>query len=1060
MLARPHWLAALALCLRAHAADDLISSGPGVSEGFSSSEVVKHPAAHQSAPRTTTLLEERCQPHCVEPCAELNGNVEHECGQCALGGAYRCHPGADGFATWHLRRAGAAGAAAAAEAPPPPPPPRVGGALAAAFDGAHGCAPPTRACAPARRAPPPIGRRFCSHVRCEMAAAVRAGGVDVDALAASPAMHMSSPYFPARLAAAEATYALCARLAGSHPLEGPECLALCVNLTESHDVAVRWVGVDTAQRLVHRPTARDVGGESGGGAFNRSTALRELRARVRHPQPGTRWMAVYGLGLLERDDPSGLTIDALVGALSDDMGFPGIGLAASQSIGRAFAGGAHVPAAVHRLIARLTAAPPALRGTSAELLRLLAVDAIARLCAGGVCARLGGAVEPALHSADRRVRAAALHALRAMGARASLGEALADASAAVRCAARKAAAALEAEGGEAGAGEAECVRDWGALRRAFVAAAAEGINAHRAAVVAGVGVEEALELLAGAPPSEEAGPMGRMRWRALLTMRVLLPPGSPLLRPPLVDSLLHAAIELTRRRGPSAFSSDSLFDRYAGMKLLELYSPPDHRDTLAAYASLMADEIDVFKVQAGDLLADAAAASEEASAVALSLLLSTLASADQYTRFAAAVSLRKVAWRRCPDAVGQEVAAVMLGQLHLEPSSETAAYMRGEVQRLLMGCSANAAESCDAGAPAIANEGEEEDGSTEDVEAAMQKAPGVLDSSTHLHGRHCLSQLRALPKAVRQEAFEQFTAMKTCDFTNEAAARARGVLHVQGGVGREALEEAEAHFEKIQEKHPDLASSIRIWKFHGRYTIHGGLESPLEMRKNTPNLFRDLAGLLSTLDGKDLLPAVWKRSGGEPTSELLGASVRLYGTEFLRIDKEEQERTCTFTDMSWAACGCQWHIDGGHRSYKLWGLLRKADVVDELAFARGSLDQNSSPADHSNIMVAPFDHLQTLCDLALELNSTFSGDRLAELAKLPRVNDVDIRGVTDASGDNGVRELRRVNTMASDLDQEVLEYASCQIRAQRGDVVLLFPDLFHRTQNMAVDRLAFIAEAF
>ena len=37
-----------------------------------------------------------CEAHCAVPCAELNGDVEHECGGC-VGPLYACRPGADGY---------------------------------------------------------------------------------------------------------------------------------------------------------------------------------------------------------------------------------------------------------------------------------------------------------------------------------------------------------------------------------------------------------------------------------------------------------------------------------------------------------------------------------------------------------------------------------------------------------------------------------------------------------------------------------------------------------------------------------------------------------------------------------------------------------------------------------------------------------------------------------------------------------------------------------------------------------------------------------------------------
>ena len=109
---------------------------------------------------------------------------------------------------------------------------------------------------------------------------------------------------------------------------------------------------------------------------------------------------------------------------------------------------------------------------------------------------------------------------------------------------------------------------------------------------------------------------------------------------------------------------------------------------------------------------------------------------------------------------------------------------------------------------------------------------------------------------------------------------------------------------------------------------------------------------------------------------------------------------------------------------------------------------------------APMDHLQQLCDLALELNASYSGDRAADAAALPRRGAKVVSTVTDAAGGNGLREEEQNEGFAREKDAEVLEAASCVVRAERGDALLLWPDLFHRTQNIAVDRVAFNAEAF
>ena len=55
-----------------------------------------------------------CEPWCVEPCAELNGNVAQECGACAEGSG--CFPGAPGYAAQPDNRVHRVGISANAEA--------------------------------------------------------------------------------------------------------------------------------------------------------------------------------------------------------------------------------------------------------------------------------------------------------------------------------------------------------------------------------------------------------------------------------------------------------------------------------------------------------------------------------------------------------------------------------------------------------------------------------------------------------------------------------------------------------------------------------------------------------------------------------------------------------------------------------------------------------------------------------------------------------------------------------------------------------------------------------
>ncbi|KAL1514550.1 hypothetical protein AB1Y20_003647 [Prymnesium parvum] len=1023
----------------------------------------------------TPQCDERCQPHCVHPCDELNGDVELECGGCATDGQFGCHPLAAGYESWR---------------PLDRQPPST-------FDAAHGCRrheSEGTACLEdgARGADGEdsaglrADRSICARAQCVFGPALRESGVDVRDVAATPTGHLMHEHLPVRLAAAEITFALCAQLAGSHSLEGPECLAICARQTESHDFAVRWVGVDTMERLVRHRTSHDIGGMRGGGAFNRSNSLQEMAARLSHPQRGTRWMAVYAIGRLARDEPNRHVMDGLVSALADDdMGFPPIGFAACEALGRAYLRGTQLKQVISSLAAMLEPQPT--RRSSRPLLRLLTIDAISRVCVEEACALFGGLVEPKLASAEEGVRAAALVALGVMQARGSaetIWSMRLDASPLVRCAASQALARL----GDAVArsrisdAAAECEAEWRG-------------HMHDAATAAESEVQSTLELLAVAPPSEEAADLCVLylttrgddqvclRWQALLTLR-LVAAAEGAASAQLCDRIAAAGVELTTRAGAS------LFDRYAGMKLLELCASSEREEVHTAYTRLLNDEVDVIRLQAGDSLVDAASASHAAYATIAPLLLGTLASPDVATRFAAAAAVRKLAWRRCSALLARAVHAALFGGLHSLPAAGTAERMREELRRLLQQCGeiadTSGEEECEAEDAegsreelGVAVDGfsvahlsggtsgaaaEEEGGAQELVpgETArdIQRVAGVLDRFAHLRGRHCLARMRTLPDAVRREAFEQFRKKKSCFLTSEPETRARGVLLMKYILREAELAEVDAHFQRVRDKDPAIAHSIREWKFFGRITLRGGLESPVEMRKHTPAFYEALSGALARLDGRGLLPAVWRRSGAEwrPPS----AAARLYGTEFVQIDKARQELACAHDvkDGGWASCACKWHVDGGDRGYKMWGLLHKAEEIDPQALDRAGLDPAAHPSDHSNLVVAPLDNVQALCGLAMELNASFTGDRSADVLRLPRRRKKVAANVVDAGGSAVEKEIELLDLVALQLDYQALEAASCVVHSERGDITVLFPDVFHRTQNMAVDRVAFISEAF
>ena len=78
------------------------------------------------------------------------------------------------------------------------------------------------------------------------------------------------------------------------------------------------------------------------------------------------------------------------------------------------------------------------------------------------------------------------------------------------------------------------------------------------------------------------------------------------------------------------------------------------------------------------------------------------------------------------------------------------------------------------------------------------------------------------------------------------------------------------------------------------------------MRRHAPLLLRTLNALLQRLGSAGVLPPLWKRAGGvtPPSSPALLGPAKLYGTEFLHIDRAKQEATCDkpIDAGGWSSC--------------------------------------------------------------------------------------------------------------------------------------------------------------
>ena len=66
---------------------------------------------------------------------------------------------------------------------------------------------------------------------------------------------------------------------------------------------------------------------------------------------------------------------------------------------------------------------------------------------------------------------------------------------------------------------------------------------------------------------------------------------------------------------------------------------------------------------------------------------------------------------------------------------------------------------------------------------------------------------------------------------------------------------------------------------------------------------------------------------------------------------------------------------------------------------------------------------------------------------------------TDSKGTKGwVREAAD-DVKARDRDRDALEAIGCTVEAAAGDMLLFFPGIFHRTQDVEHYRVSLIAEA-
>ena len=152
------------------------------------------------------------------------------------------------------------------------------------------------------------------------------------------------------------------------------------------------------------------------------------------------------------------------------------------------------------------------------------------------------------------------------------------------------------------------------------------------------------------------------------------------------------------------------------------------------------------------------------------------------------------------------------------------------------------------------------------------------------------------------------------------------------------------------------------------------------------------------------------------------------------------EHDYPFENDAKVTCGCDWHVDGGNRGYRLWVPLQKPP-----------------PANQTNIAVAPMNYAQQLCKLAGRLATQSEGAETAEMDTASREPVWQMQ--TDSVGTRGwVREAPDDLT-ARRRDRDALEAVGCTTAMSPGDLLLFFPGIFHRTQDAKNYRISMIADA-
>jgi hypothetical protein len=257
--------------------------------------------------------------------------------------------------------------------------------------------------------------------------------------------------------------------------------------------------------------------------------------------------------------------------------------------------------------------------------------------------------------------------------------------------------------------------------------------------------------------------------------------------------------------------------------------------------------------------------------------------------------------------------------------------------------------------------------------------------------------------------------------------RATGLLLVRGAISATMREVSLQYLNELLRNASGIMLDVK--RFHGRSAYRGGNMNDAQLIHSVnPQLLDALDGLLTELDQRGLTPPLPYLTERRP----------LQVREIEHVVLDPAEHDCPTGEEDGVPCGCDWHVDGGMRGFKLWLPLRKEARPD----AR----------EHQNVVVAPLDEVQRLCDLVDHLNVN------TNVAPLPPPED-RVEYHTDSNGTSGWVRSSGYEAESRKRDQRALQAVGCVVPAEPGDVLLWFPGVFHRTQDVAGHRVAIIAEA-